>query len=98
MDKSADVQTDKKSNVIWDKETKDTEIVPFTESIDSYMAREVLPHVPDAQAMPDCKVGAEIPFMRFFYTYEKPEPAATVLTRIVSRQSEIAAAFKELSK
>lgn len=98
MDKSADVQTDKKGNVIWDKETKDAEIVPFTESIDSYMAREVLPHVPDAQAMPDCKVGAEIPFTRFFYTYEKPEPAATVLTRIVSRQSEIAAAFKELSK
>lgn len=50
MDKKAEIQHDRKGNVLYDKETKDTEIVPFEESIDTYMAREVLPHIPDAKA------------------------------------------------
>ena len=49
MDKSAEIQRDKKGNILYDKETKDTEIVKFGEDIEEYMAREVLPHVPDAQ-------------------------------------------------
>ena len=49
MDKSAEIQCDKKGNILYDKETKDTEIVNFDESIEDYMAREVLPHIPDAQ-------------------------------------------------
>lgn len=81
MDKSADIQKDKKGNILYDKETKDTEIVPFLEDIDDYMEREVLPHIPDAKAFfeedlgkkkPVIKTGAEIPFTRFFYKYKEP--------------------------
>ncbi len=36
MDKSAEIQRDKKGNIIYDKETKDTEIVKFEENIDDY--------------------------------------------------------------
>lgn len=81
MDKKAEIQRDRKGNVLYDKETKDTEIVPFEESIDTYMAREVLPHVPDARAFfeenlgtkkPVIKTGAEIPFTRYFYKYQEP--------------------------
>lgn len=50
MDKSAEIQRDRKGNVLYDKETKDTEIVKWGESIEDYMAREVLPHIPDAVA------------------------------------------------
>lgn len=50
MDKDAEIQKDKKGNILFDKETKDTELVKWEESIDDYMAREVLPHVPDAKA------------------------------------------------
>lgn len=84
MDKKAEVQHDRKGNVLYDKETKDTEIVPFEESIDTYMAREVLPHVPDAVAFfeenlgakkPVIKTGAEIPFTRYFYKYQQPVPS-----------------------
>lgn len=84
MDKKAEVQYDRKGNVLYDKETKDTEIVPFEESIDTYMAREVLPHVPDAVAFfeenlgakkPVIKTGAEIPFTRYFYKYQQPVPS-----------------------
>lgn len=84
MDKSAEIQRDKKGNIIYDKETKDTEIVRFDESIEGYMAREVLPHVPDAQwffeedlskKKPVIKTGAEIPFTRYFYKYQQPKPS-----------------------
>ncbi len=69
MDKDAEIQKDKKGNILFDKETKDTELVKWEESIDDYMAREVLPHVPDAKAFfeedlgkkkPVIKTGAEI--------------------------------------
>ena len=50
IDKDAEIQKDKKGNVLYDKETKDTELVKWEENIDDYMAREVLPHVPDAKA------------------------------------------------
>lgn len=81
MDKKAEIQHDRKGNIIYDKETKDTELVKFEESIDDYMAREVLPHIPDAVAFfeenlgakkPVVKTGAEIPFTRYFYKYQKP--------------------------
>lgn len=82
MDKSAEIQRDKKGNIIYDKETKDTEIVKFDDSIEDYMAREILPHVPDAQWFfeedlskknPVIKTGAEIPFTRYFYKYQQPK-------------------------
>lgn len=40
MDKSAEIQRDKKGNIIYDKDTKDTEIVRFEEDIADYMERE----------------------------------------------------------
>lgn len=81
MDKKAEIQRDRKGNIIYDKETKDTELVRFEEHIDDYMAREVLPHIPDAVAFfeenlgakkPVVKTGAEIPFTRYFYKYQEP--------------------------
>lgn len=81
MDKSAEIQKDRKGNIIYDKETKDTEIVKYEEKIDDYMEREVLPYIPDAVAFfeenlsakkPVIKTGAEIPFTRYFYRYQMP--------------------------
>ena len=81
MDKSAEIQCDRKGNIIYDKETKDTELVKWEESIEDYMSREVLPHIPDAAAFfeenlgakkPVIKTGAEIPFTRYFYKYQQP--------------------------
>ena len=84
MDKSAEIQRDRKGNILYDKETKDTEIVKWEEDIKDYMAREVLPHIPDAQwffeenlgaKKPVVKTGAEIPFTRYFYKYQQPVPS-----------------------
>ncbi len=90
MDKNAEIQRDKKGNILYDKETKDTEIVKFEEDIDTYMAREVLPHIPDAKAFfeenlgakkPVIKTGAEIPFTRYFYKYQQPTPSEELEAR-----------------
>jgi type I restriction enzyme M protein len=81
MDKTAEIHRDKKGNIIYDKDTKDIELVRFDETIEDYMQREVLPHIPDAMAFfdedlskknPVIKTGAEIPFTRYFYNYQKP--------------------------
>lgn len=96
MDKKATIHTDKKGNIIYDKESKNLENVPYNENIDDYMKREVLPHIPDAKAffegkdenakfMEDIeekkiKIGAEIPFTRYFYKY-KPLEASDVLAK-----------------
>ena len=45
------------------------------DDIDTYVAREVLPHVPDAWVDYDkTKVGYEIPINRHFYIYQPPRP------------------------
>lgn len=89
MDKSAEVQKDKKGAVLYDKETKDTEIVKWDEDITSYMASEVLPHVPDAKAFFEDKVGAEIPFTRYFYKYQAPTPSDELLSQIKELDTSI---------
>ena len=98
MDKSAEIQRDKKGNIIYDKETKDTEIVKFDDSIEDYMAREVLPHVPDAQwffeedlskKSPVVKTGAEIPFTRYFYKYQQPKPSEELEQQFLALEKSV---------
>jgi type I restriction enzyme M protein len=98
MDKKAEIQHDRKGNVLYDKETKDTEIVPFEESIDTYMAREVLPHIPDAKAFFEenlgakktvIKTGAEILFTRYFYKYQQPTASEELETRFMELELSV---------
>jgi type I restriction enzyme M protein len=98
MDKSAEIQKDKKGNIIYDKETKDTEIVKWDEDIDTYMKREVWPHIPDAKASfdedlskknPIIKTGAEIPFTRYFYKYQQPVPSEELETKFMDLEKSI---------
>ena len=107
MDKEAEIQKDKKGNILYDKETKDTEDVCIEEDINDYMQREVLPHVPDAKAFfeedlskkkPVIKTGAEIPFTRYFYKYQQPEPSDKVAELIEKLETEINQQMQELFK
>lgn len=107
MDKNAEVQKDKKGNILYDKETKDTEIVKWSEDIDTYMQREVLPHVPDAKAFweedlnakkPIIKTGAEIPFTRYFYKYENIRPSEEYLREFLGLQEKVEQSLRELKK
>jgi type I restriction enzyme M protein len=58
-----------------DSALRDTENVPLDEDVETYFAREVLPHVPDAWIDHEkTRVGYEIPFSRLFYVFEPPRP------------------------
>ena len=98
MDKDAEIQKDKKGNVLWDNDTKDTEIVKYSEKIEDYMAREVLPHIPDAEAFfeedlgakkPVVKTGAEIPFTRYFYKYQQPKASKELAKEFVDLDKSV---------
>ena len=99
MDKTAEIQRDKKGNILYDKETKDTETVKYEEDIDTYMQREVLPHIPDAKAFfeenltgknPVIRTGAEIPFTRYFYKYQKPTDSQVLKAQFQDLEKSIA--------
>lgn len=102
MDKTAEVQVEKKGKkkgqIIYDKTTKDSEIVKWDEDIVDYMEREVLPHVPDAKwffeedltkKKPVIKTGAEITFTRYFYKYQTPTPSEELAKKFVSLEESV---------
>ena len=109
MDKDAEVQTvqkgKNKGEVIYDKASKDTEIIRWDETIEDYMAREVLPHVPDAQwfweenvgaKKPVIKTGAEIPFTRYFYQYQQPEASEVLAERFNELEKSVDERIRKL--
>ena len=109
MDKEAEIQKETKGKnkgaIIYDKASKDTEIVKWDEAIEDYMAREVLPHVPDAQwfweenvgaKKPVIKTGAEIPFTRYFYKYQQPEASEVLAERFNALESSVDERIRKL--
>ncbi|MEM9597027.1 MAG: class I SAM-dependent DNA methyltransferase [Acidobacteriota bacterium] len=73
-----------------DSELRDHENVPLTEDVDTYMAREVLPHVPEAWVdTSKTKIGYEIPFTRHFYEYTLPRPLEEIEAEIRALEEEI---------
>lgn len=109
MDKEAVIQREtkgkKKGGIVYDKATKDTEIVKWDEDIEAYMAREVLSHVPDAKwfweenlgaKKPVIKIGAEIPFTRYFYKYQKPTPSEELETKFIELEASVSERIKKL--
>ena len=109
MDKEAEIQREtkgkNKGDIIYDKASKDTEIVKWDETIEDYMAREVLPHVPDAQwfweenvgaKKPVIKTGAEIPFTRYFYKYQQPEASEVLAERFSALESSVDERIRKL--
>jgi len=86
-DEAAEICRDSDGNPEPDTELNDTENVPLKEAIETYFAREVTPHVPDAwidTTYRDAKdgqvgkVGYEIPFNRHFYVFQPPRPLSAI--------------------
>lgn len=66
-----------------DSSRRDTESIPFTEDIATYMAKNVLPYAPDAWIdEKKSKVGYEIPFTREFYKYVAPRKSADIFATL----------------
>ena len=106
MDKTAEIVTTTKKDkfgeiadgIVYDKTTKDSEIVKLTEDVEDYFAREVYPHVPDAHYWFDEEkgYGAEIPFTRYFYQYQAPESADKLLAEFYELEEELQNLLEEL--
>jgi type I restriction enzyme M protein len=69
----------------------------FRDKIDAYVAREVLPHVPDVWVdYEKTKVGYEIPINRHFYVYKPPRPLEEIEAEIADLEGKIAGLLKGL--
>ena len=87
----------KKNKLVPDVSKRDTENVPLTEDIDSYFNREVLPY--NSEAWIDkkkTKVGYEIPFTKYFYSYKQPEKVEDVEKRINEIEANLMSSLKSL--
>lgn len=81
-----------------DASKRDTEDIPLTEDIESYIVREVLPFNPDAWVDESkTKIGFEIPFTRLFYKYQAPESSDVIAQRIKALEERIVKNFEALS-
>jgi type I restriction enzyme M protein len=98
-DETADVCVDSKGNLEPDSELRDSENVPFKEDIDKYMAREVLPHVPDAWVDESkTKIGYEININRYFYKHASPRPLEEIDADLRQIEKEIADMLAEVAR
>ena len=91
-----------RGKLVPDKDKNDTENIPLTESVDDYMAREVLPYAPAAWIEPRKQkkgqllelreggtVGYEIPFTRIFYKRVAPRPLDEIVSDLHETMNEI---------
>jgi type I restriction enzyme M protein len=97
-DDEAAICRNKNGNPEPDPDLRDFENVPLSEDIFEFFKREVEPHVSDAWINMDIrdqkdgdvgKVGYEINFNRYFYTYQPPRPLEEIEADINAVQREI---------
>lgn len=80
-----------------DTSLRDTENVPLKEDIQDYFKREVLPFAPDAWIdEKKSKVGYEIPFTRYFYKYQAPQPSTEIMAEILELEKELEGSLQEV--
>lgn len=97
-DETADACKDSDGKPEPDPELRDYENVPLKEDVGEYMAREVLPHVPDARVDESkTKVGYEINFNRYFYRYTPPRPLEEIERDLRQIEQEIAGMLAEVA-
>ena len=97
-DETAEPARDARKRLMPDTDLRDTEDVPLKEDVQTYFEREVQPYAPDAWINDETrdpadgelgKVGYEIPFNRYFYTYVAPPPLHEIDEQLKARASRI---------
>ncbi|CEL90283.1 type I restriction-modification system subunit M [Streptococcus sanguinis] len=80
-----------------DTSKRDTEDIPLTEDIDTYINREVLPFNPDVWVdKSKTKIGFEVSFTRLFYKYQAPESSKDIAQRLKTLEERIIKNFETL--
>lgn len=105
-DETAAICRDKDGKPEADSELRDSENVPLTEDIWTFLEREVKPHVPDAWVNTKIrdvkdgrvgKVGYEINFNRYFYKYQSPRLLEEIEADIRTLERDIVAMLHEVA-
>ncbi len=87
----------KKGKMQADASLRDTESVPLREDVDAYLTREVLPFASGAWVDESkTKIGYEIPFTRYFYTYEAPRRSEEIRAEILALEKELDGSLAEI--
>lgn len=87
----------KKGKPQLDKAKSDTEIIPLSENIDEYFAKNVLPY--NSIAYMDRskdKIGYEIPFTRLFYKFTPPRKSNEIFAEFKALSAEESDLMKEI--
>ena len=88
---------DRSGNPKPDSSLRDTENIPLKEDVDSYMKREVLPHVPDAWVdEKKTKIGYEINFTKYFYQYKPLRSLEEIRADILALEEQTDGLIKEV--
>lgn len=86
---NGEVVLDKKGKPKPDSSLRGTENIPLVMDIDEYMAKEVLPHVPDAWIdHSKTNVGYEINFTKYFYKYKPLRSLEEIRADIMALEQE----------
>jgi type I restriction enzyme M protein len=105
-DEAADTCRNAKGEPEPDPDLRDHELVPLTEDWRDYVAREVMPFVPDAwvdesyrdeQDKAVGRIGYEINFNRYFYKYVPPRPLEEIDEELKQLEVEIAGLLQEVA-
>lgn len=106
-DPDAQPMKDERGCAMADPDLREFENVPLGQDIHEYLAREVLPHAPDAwidESKKDEKdgeagiVGYEINFNRYFYQYQPPRALAAIDADLKAIEAEIAGLLGEVTE
>lgn len=106
-DENAEIYRDAHGNPEPDPELRDSENVPLHEDIEAYFEREVRPHMPDAWINTKIrdekdgqvgKVGYEINFNRYFYTYTPPRSLTEIEADLKALEQAIVTLLHEVTE
>lgn len=98
-DDNAEISVDAKGHPQPDVSLRDTERVPWGTDIDDYFTSEIEPYAPGAWLdRTRDKIGYEIPFKRYFYTYTPPRSLAEIDADIAETISQIEELFAEVKR
>lgn len=92
-----EILKDKNGNPKADSSLRDTENIPLKMDIQSYMEKEVLPHVPDAWVdVTKTNIGYEINFTKYFYQYKPLRSLEEIKADILAIEQETDGLIKEV--
>lgn len=90
---------DRSGNPKPDSSLRDTENIPLKDDIETYIEREVLPHVPDAWVdEKKTKIGYEINFTKYFYEYKPLRSLEAIRADILALEAQTDGLIKEVIK